>query len=59
MSECKIVKDLRALLNEILDHAIANRGTDDAFFCCYTYGHDKMPAWVAKAENACKEPSDE
>ena len=38
------------LLEEILDHAIADRGTPDAFFKCYTYPHDEMPPWVAKAE---------
>lgn len=41
---------LVSLLNEILDHQIGNRGTERAFYRCYTYNHGEMPAWVAKAE---------
>jgi hypothetical protein len=37
------------LLNEILKHQIANRGTKNAFYICYTYD-GKFPDWVEKAE---------
>lgn len=46
---------LAALLNEILDWALANRGTGSEFVSCYTYekspidGRQEYPAWVAKA----------
>lgn len=50
----KVVK-LLGLLNEVLDHQIANRGTPNAFYRCYTYGNRGMPAWVAKAERAIKD----
>ena len=42
--------ELLALLEEILNHAVANRGSEHAFFLCYTYNHGEMPAWVGKAE---------
>ena len=38
------------LLNEILRHQIANLGSKDEFYCCYTYAHGKMPKWVKKAK---------
>ena len=41
---------IKELLNEILNHQIANRGTKHAFYKCYTYSGYKMPAWVKKAE---------
>ena len=42
------------MLNEILDHQVANRGTKHAFYMCYTYG-DKMAPWVKKAEKLVKQ----
>ena len=39
------------LLNEILDHQIANRGSEHAFYSCYTYEYGKFPEWVLKAEH--------
>lgn len=41
---------IRRLLNEILDHQVANRGTEHEFYKCYTYSGNKMPPWVKKAE---------
>ena len=38
------------LLNEILDHQIANRGGKWPFYKCYTYASGTFPDWVAKAE---------
>lgn len=47
------------LLNEILDHQIANRHCDPARYTphykCYTYNTGDMPAWVAKAEKMLAE----
>ena len=45
------------MLNEILDHQVANRGTKHAFYRCYTYG-DKMAPWVKKAEKLIKQNSE-
>ena len=51
----------KKLLNEILDHQIANRGLgDDEFYRCFTYGRDakgkpRFPSWVKKAKKMAKE----
>ena len=47
--------DLTALVEGLemaLNHQIANRGTADAFYTCYTYPHGQMPEWVERAEKA-------
>ncbi len=38
------------LLDEILNHQIANRGSEHAFYRCCTYRSGQFPPWVAKAE---------
>ena len=42
-----------ALLNEILNHQVANRGTNSAFYICYAYDNT-FPEWVEKAEKMIK-----
>ena len=42
---------LKDILNEILDHQIANRGSEHAFYRCYTYKYGDFPEWVLKAEH--------
>ncbi len=49
-------RKLRELLNEILNHQIANRGTDSAYHMYCSSAKD-MPEWVAKAERAIQELS--
>lgn len=43
-------KKMASLLDEILDHQIANRGTENEYYKCYTYPTGEMPKWVKKAE---------
>lgn len=43
---------LRNLLSDILNHSVANRGTEGAFFRCHTYRTGEMPEWVKRAEKA-------
>lgn len=58
-SELAASPSIIKLLNEILDHQVANRGGQNPFYTCYTYGYDangiaRMPPWVEKAENILK-----
>ena len=51
--------DVIRLLNEILDHQVANRGHGkSAFYICYTYAHGQWPKWVTKAERLLKEANE-
>ena len=40
---------LEQVLNEAVKFQVANRGTDAAFYVCYTMGK-KIPKWVRDAE---------
>lgn len=42
-------RDLEALLDSILQWAIANRGTGSAFISCYTYNNGEFPDWIKEA----------
>jgi len=43
---------LAELLQEILEHDVANLNTEHEFFACHTYGSKNMPVWVEKAKRA-------
>lgn len=50
---------LETLLEMALKHSVANRGTEHAFFNCYTYPHGKFPVWVDLAERVLKQETDD
>lgn len=51
MTNLRIETDACKLLQEILEHQVANLGVPESeFYRCYTYSHGRMPDWVDKAK---------
>ena len=51
-------RKLLKVLNAALSHQIANRGTDAAFYKCYTYPRRSFPQWVKDAEKLIAKPAE-
>jgi hypothetical protein len=44
-------------LNEALNHQLANRGTENEFYRCYTYSSGIEPNWIKLAKDVLGEKS--
>lgn len=50
-----IPEDIKELLQEILEHQVANLDTDNEFYICYTYKYGEFPPWVNKVKEVLKD----
>ena len=48
--------DAEKMLDKVLDWALANRGTENEFVSCYTYGANMIPSVLMEAKRLLNDP---